>query len=137
VVKNVTGYDMAKLYVGSLGALGVITGAWLRLAPRPRRCACSRRETADADAVALGVFRGAARDRALVSALRRDARPARDGRARGRRGERRARRAPARRARAARGQPALRDAAAARRFAGLRGALRSSYRRCRCGSRRA
>jgi glycolate oxidase FAD binding subunit len=35
VVKNVTGYDMAKLYAGSLGSLGVIESAWLRLRPRP------------------------------------------------------------------------------------------------------
>ncbi len=36
VVKNVTGYDLAKLYTGSLGTLGVISAAWLRLQPRPR-----------------------------------------------------------------------------------------------------
>ena len=35
VVKNVTGYDMAKLYSGSLGSLGVIESAWLRLRPAP------------------------------------------------------------------------------------------------------
>lgn len=35
VVKNVTGYDMAKLYTGSFGTLGVVTGAWLRLRPQP------------------------------------------------------------------------------------------------------
>jgi len=35
VVKNVTGYDLAKLYVGSLGSLGVIEGAWVRLRPKP------------------------------------------------------------------------------------------------------
>jgi glycolate oxidase FAD binding subunit len=35
VVKNVSGYDLAKLYVGSFGTLGVISGAWLRLRPRP------------------------------------------------------------------------------------------------------
>jgi glycolate oxidase FAD binding subunit len=37
VVKNVTGYDLAKLYTGSLGTLGVIEGAWLRLRPLPER----------------------------------------------------------------------------------------------------
>ncbi|MFP8873219.1 MAG: FAD-binding oxidoreductase [Myxococcota bacterium] len=35
VVKNVTGYDLAKLYTGSLGTLGVIEGVWLRLRPKP------------------------------------------------------------------------------------------------------
>jgi glycolate oxidase FAD binding subunit len=37
VVKNVTGYDLPKLYTGSHGALGVIVAAWLRLRPRPAR----------------------------------------------------------------------------------------------------
>ena len=36
VVKNVTGYDLNKLYTGSFGTLGVIVSAWLRLRPRPR-----------------------------------------------------------------------------------------------------
>ena len=35
VVKNVTGYDLAKLYTGSLGTLGVLTAVWLRLQPAP------------------------------------------------------------------------------------------------------
>ncbi len=35
VVKNVTGYDLAKLYTGSNGTLGVIESAWLRLRPLP------------------------------------------------------------------------------------------------------
>ncbi len=34
VVKNVTGFDLAKLYTGSLGTLAVIEAAWLRLRPR-------------------------------------------------------------------------------------------------------
>ncbi len=37
VVKNVTGYDMAKLYCGAFGTLGVVTSAWLRLHPEPSR----------------------------------------------------------------------------------------------------
>lgn len=37
VVKNVTGYDLNKLYTGSYGTLGVIESAWLRLRPRPER----------------------------------------------------------------------------------------------------
>ena len=34
VVKNVTGYDMNKLYIGSLGSLGIIVEATFRLHPR-------------------------------------------------------------------------------------------------------
>ena len=35
-VKNVTGYDLPRLFVGSLGTLGVITQLILRTRPRPR-----------------------------------------------------------------------------------------------------
>jgi glycolate oxidase FAD binding subunit len=46
VVKNVTGYDLNKLYTGSFGTLGVIESAWLRLRPAPERSAsCEIRET--------------------------------------------------------------------------------------------
>ena len=36
VVKNVAGYDLNKLFVGSMGTLGVITGTHLRLLPMPQ-----------------------------------------------------------------------------------------------------
>ncbi|MDH3213331.1 MAG: FAD-binding oxidoreductase [Myxococcales bacterium] len=76
VVKNVTGYDLNKLYTGSFGSLGVIEGAWLRLRPLPERTAvfeasasrlegvgarglaAARRATARAVAIAVSV-RGA------------------------------------------------------------------------------
>jgi len=35
-VKNVTGYDLPRLFVGSLGTLGVLTRVVLRCRPRPR-----------------------------------------------------------------------------------------------------
>ena len=37
VVKNVTGYDLHKLFVGSLGTLGIITRLNLRTFPHPPR----------------------------------------------------------------------------------------------------
>src|SRR5438552_4761210 len=37
VVKNVTGYDMCKLYTGSLGSLGIIVEASFKLTPLPKQ----------------------------------------------------------------------------------------------------
>src|SRR4029077_13407450 len=39
VVKNVAGYDMCKLFVGSLGTLGIIIEVTLRVAPIPETAA--------------------------------------------------------------------------------------------------
>ena len=39
VVKNVAGYDMCKLFVGSLGTLGILTESTLRMAPNPETSA--------------------------------------------------------------------------------------------------
>ncbi|HEU4341409.1 MAG TPA: FAD-binding oxidoreductase [Candidatus Binatia bacterium] len=39
VVKNVAGYDMCKLFVGSLGTLGIVKEVTLRVAPAPERAA--------------------------------------------------------------------------------------------------
>jgi glycolate oxidase FAD binding subunit len=39
VVKNVAGYDLCKLFIGSLGTLGIITDVTLRMAPLPERAA--------------------------------------------------------------------------------------------------
>ena len=39
VVKNVAGYDMCKLFTGSLGTLGIITEVTLRVAPLPAHSA--------------------------------------------------------------------------------------------------
>jgi glycolate oxidase FAD binding subunit len=60
VVKNVTGYDLPRLYTGSLGSLGVIAGAWLRLRPRPahaRTLALPERPVAEALARGIAASR--------------------------------------------------------------------------------
>lgn len=58
VVKNVTGYDMTKLFLGSLGTLGVIVEANLKLVPQP-----------EAEATVLGIFSRAQPALACADAL--------------------------------------------------------------------
>ncbi len=68
VVKNVTGYDMAKLYCGSFGSLGVICGAWLRLRPMPavREAYVARVEVSVSSFESFRSLRGCTSLRALV-----------------------------------------------------------------------
>jgi len=72
VVKNVTGYDLCKLFVGSRGTLGVIEWAWLRLRPVPestRVCLAPLALEPDHDDAALrAARRPSARAAALVDA---------------------------------------------------------------------
>ncbi len=60
VVKNVAGYDLVKLYIGSLGTLGIIVDATLKLRPRPEaEGACwATFASLDAAAGAAGVLAG-------------------------------------------------------------------------------
>jgi glycolate oxidase FAD binding subunit len=58
VVKNVAGYDMCKLFVGSLGTLGVITEATFKMAPEPEtaKTVLARGSLAQAAQLAREVF---------------------------------------------------------------------------------
>ena len=61
VVKNVSGYDMARLHVGGLGTLGIIAEVSVKLTPLPARQATVVAEYNDARRcveAGLGVFRG-------------------------------------------------------------------------------
>lgn len=50
VVKNVTGYALEKLYIGSLGTLGIVTEVTFKLRPRPETCSMQEIEAPDFDA---------------------------------------------------------------------------------------
>jgi glycolate oxidase FAD binding subunit len=52
VIKNVAGYDLAKLFTGSFGTLGLIVELSVRLHPRPRRTVTAAGGTADPGALA-------------------------------------------------------------------------------------
>jgi len=55
VVKNVAGYDIGKLFAGSLGTLGLITDATFRLHPRPEAAAWVTLDCPDSASAAAAV----------------------------------------------------------------------------------
>jgi glycolate oxidase FAD binding subunit len=57
VIKNVAGYDLAKLFAGSFGTLGVVLRVVVRLHPRPRTTATLVGETEDVGALARAASR--------------------------------------------------------------------------------
>jgi glycolate oxidase FAD binding subunit len=54
VIKNVAGYDLAKLFAGSFGTLGLVVEVAVRLHPRPARTATALARGADPGALARG-----------------------------------------------------------------------------------
>ena len=60
VVKNVTGYDIPRLFVGSLGTLGAIVQVTLRCRPRAGHAAWFLVEADDPDALRASLYRPSA-----------------------------------------------------------------------------
>ncbi len=56
VIKNVAGYDIAKLFAGSLGTLGLIVEVIVRLHPLPRRTVTVVGESADPASLQSALF---------------------------------------------------------------------------------
>ena len=56
VIKNVAGYDLAKLFAGSMGTLGLIASVSVRLHPLPERTATVSAEFDDPDALLAHVL---------------------------------------------------------------------------------
>jgi len=61
VIKNVAGYDLAKLFTGAFGTLGLVTEISLRLHPRPQATATAVGRTADPAALAAAASAAANR----------------------------------------------------------------------------
>lgn len=53
VIKNVAGYDVSRIYAGSMGALGVILEVTLRVYPRPRHSVTLKGEILERDFLSL------------------------------------------------------------------------------------
>ena len=70
VVKNVSGYDMARLHIGGLGTLGIIVEASFKLTPLPAHestVLAAFKDSADCGSAALEIFNGLVTPLALTT----------------------------------------------------------------------